>query len=511
MRVINPSAGADSVKLYISYRYWDRANRDSTVAVKIGNNTSTWRLLYYDTGPIKRIIYPATVNMFERYNLTPRNFVASVIDSLNGTPRFRHIYTYNQVGDRSSDSLLSTKPGLSTVQGKIRWNYDNIRRLTATRYPSSIAGGDSAIYAYDAMGNRDSKTSGGSTNTYSYNLNNNQMSGEGGNAYTYDANGNLIQKSTVTEEMFDYSHDFENRLTKVKQLTTSDSVRFEYDGLGQRSRKVGLTDTTRYTWDGLYPVVEWKNNGKLKQSFIYANGLLLGLIDSTLYTNRRFFVLHDGLGSSVCMTNDSARIVRSLIYSDFGETLVDTTASNTPNLNRLYAGYSWDGTPDNSYWMKYRQTYDPTVGRFGQEDPFLRIGFLHRLKSCIPCAQIQAPLRMEFTDNPQFLNPYLYVLNNPTNDIDPDGLQAKKEIKLFKWMKERYKDKIKGDVSHLENCKKYAQGLAVYGENAHDPNVWADCNACCMDVFDNMCPTKGFLDHCFAECTKEHRAIKKPW
>lgn len=56
--------------------------------------------------------------------------------------------------DRSSDSLLLTQPDASTIQGKIRWNYDNIRRSTATRYPASIASGDSAIYAYDAMGNR---------------------------------------------------------------------------------------------------------------------------------------------------------------------------------------------------------------------------------------------------------------------------------------------------------------------------------------------------------------------
>lgn len=416
MQVLNNSNGA--VRFYQSYPLWDRANRDTATAVKVGANIYTWRMQYYDTGPLKRILYPyISTALKERYFLNPRNFVTMVTDTFGAsTLKFRNIYAYNPVGDRSSDSLLCTKPAGGTVQGKIRWNYDNIRRLAATRYPASIAGGDSAIYSYDAMGNRSSKTSSGYTNTYSYNLTNNQMTSEGGNAYSYDANGNLIQKSTVAEEMFDYSHDFENRLTKVKQLTTSDSVRFEYDGLGQRIRKIGLTDTTRYTWDGLYPVVEWNNQGKLKQAFIYANGLLLGLIDSTLYTNRRFFVLHDGLGSSICMANDSARIVRSLIYSDFGSPLVDTSAANTPALNRLYAGYSWDGSPANFNWMKYRQTFDPAIGRFGQEDPLLQTDISNSLSIFSSNSS-----RYLYLNNPHKLNCYVYSRNNPANFFDPTG------------------------------------------------------------------------------------------
>jgi YD repeat-containing protein len=247
------------------------------------------------------------------------------------------------------------------------------------------------------------------------------MSGEGGNAYSYDANGNLIQKSTVIEDMFDYVYDFENRLTKVKQLTTSDSVRYEYDGLGQRTRKVGLTDTTRYTWDGLYPVVEWNNQGKLKQTFVYANGLLLGIVDSTLATNRRYYVLHDGLGSSIALTDSAASIKRSLIYSDFGQSLVDTSASGAPSLNRMYAGYSWDGSPANFYWMKGRQSYDPVIGRFGQEDPLLQKECSNNRCNKGSCPIIRSN-NVNPTASPQELNPYLYVGNNPINLLDPSGL-----------------------------------------------------------------------------------------
>lgn len=402
MQVLNNSNGA--VRFYQSYPLWDRANRDTTTAVKVGANVYTWRMQYYDTGPLKRILYPyISTALKERYFLNSRNFITMVTDTFGAsTLRFRNIYAYNPVGDRSSDSLLCTKPAGGTVQGKIRWNYDNIRRLAATRYPASITGGDSAIYAYDAMGNRTSKVSGGGTTSYSYNLNNNELTSNGG-SYQYDANGNVIQRAMPNLSEYVYAYDFENRLTKAKYtFMASDSVTYEYDGLGKRTRKVGLTDTTRNTWDGLYPVVEWNNQGKLKQAFIYTNGLLLGLIDSTLYTNRRFFVLHDGLGSSICMTNDSARIVRSFIYSDFGERLVDETAANTPSLNRLYAGYPWDGSPANFYWMDFRQTYDPTIGRFSQEDPVEVNKYA-----------------------PRDYNLFIYGVDNPTSYFDPTGGWAK--------------------------------------------------------------------------------------
>jgi RHS repeat-associated protein len=417
MRVMD---GSGNVKFYQSYPQWDRANRDTTTAVKVGNNAYTWRMQYYDTGPVKRILYPATTTLRERYNLTSRNFVANVLDSIGSNLRFRNIYEYNQVGYRSTDSLLLTKPAGGTVVGKIRWNYDNILRLNKTKYPASIASGDSVLYQYDAMGNRTVMTKNSGTTNYTYNLPDNQLLSNGG-TYTYDDNGNLTQK--VSGSTYAYAYDYENRLNKVKVGT--DSVRFEYDGLGQRTRKVNATDTTRYTWDGLYPVVEWKNSGKLKQTFVYANGLLLGIIDSTVTTNKRYFVLHDGLGSSISMTNDSARIVRSFIYSDFGERLVDETATNTPTLNRLYAGYPWDGLPANFYWMPGRQIFDPTIGRFAQEDPeFQSDRFIHS-GSCGGGSALSGVIV------PQKLNLYSYVINNPLNLTDPLGLWCQEVSRHF--------------------------------------------------------------------------------
>jgi RHS repeat-associated protein len=114
---------------------------------------------------------------------------------------------------------------------------------------------------------------------------------------------------------------------------------------------------------------------------------------------KRYFVLHDGLGSTICLTDSAANIKRTLIYSDFGERLIDTTASTVPSLNRLYAGYSWDASPANFYWMPGRQSYDPVIGRFGQEDP------------------VNKTYKM-----PPNLNLYLYVTNNPASYIDPTGL-----------------------------------------------------------------------------------------
>lgn len=126
------------------------------------------------------------------------------------------------------------------------------------------------------------------------------------------------------------------------------------------------------------------------------------------------------------MTNDSARIVRSQIYSDFGSSLVDTSAANTPTLNRLYAGYSWDGSPANFYWMLGRQSYDPTIGRFEQEDPLLQTAYSTAAEACcFPYLSnhttVTLPRKFDWKSLPHELNGFSYVTNNPVNTRDPSG------------------------------------------------------------------------------------------
>lgn len=73
--------------------------------------------------------------------------------------------------------------------------------------------------------------------------------------------------------------------------------------------------------------------------------------------------------------------------------------------------------------MKYRQSYVPALGRFGQEDPVLQVGLNNYRAGCSLCrGSINKTLVWQKT--PQMLNAYQYVFNNPVSAADPLGLKV---------------------------------------------------------------------------------------
>ena len=95
---------------------------------------------------------------------------------------------------------------------------------------------------------------------------------------------------------------------------------------------------------------------------------------------------------------------RRYTYDAFGLPTIlapdDTVRLTSAIGNRfLFTGREWDATPElYSYRARY---YEPWIGRFYARDPFPGVVAL-----------------------PGTLHPYMYVLNNPVNFIDPSGLDA---------------------------------------------------------------------------------------
>ena len=120
----------------------------------------------------------------------------------------------------------------------------------------------------------------------------------------------------------------------------------------------------------------------------------------------RFFHT-DHLGSTTLVTDEEGRVVERIEYKPFGE--VYRREVRDPATGQLIVGSAApSGSPhgftgqrhDTStglYYYKARY-YDPSLGRFSQPDPF-----------------VQGPA------DPQTLNRYAYVGNNPTNFTDPSG------------------------------------------------------------------------------------------
>ncbi|MBI4320634.1 MAG: hypothetical protein HY675_19255 [Chloroflexi bacterium] len=101
----------------------------------------------------------------------------------------------------------------------------------------------------------------------------------------------------------------------------------------------------------------------------------------------------DHLGGSTRVTDASGNIVDSIGYACYGET---RSGGSNLQTDRKFTGQVLD-LSTGLYWYASRP-YSPVLGRFTQADTVL------------------ADLR-----NPQAMNPYSYVLNNPLRYVDPSG------------------------------------------------------------------------------------------
>jgi RHS repeat-associated protein len=113
----------------------------------------------------------------------------------------------------------------------------------------------------------------------------------------------------------------------------------------------------------------------------------------TLVAPQTVFYHADGLGSMTELTDGSGTVVQRYSYEAFGALLASRGTVTQP-----YTFIARELDPETGLYHYRARTYDPTTGRFLQEDP---VGF-------------------EGGD----YNLYRYVLNDPVNLVDPFGLFA---------------------------------------------------------------------------------------
>ena len=113
----------------------------------------------------------------------------------------------------------------------------------------------------------------------------------------------------------------------------------------------------------------------------------------------------DHLGSINVVTNDSAAVQERLEYEPFGKRRYPNGTTDVPGTlkssltNRGFTGH--EELDEVGLVHMNGRVYDPSIGRFASADPF-----------------VQAPF------NPQSLNRYSYVFNNPLSLTDPTGYEA---------------------------------------------------------------------------------------
>ncbi len=276
---------------------------------------------------------------------------------------------------------------LSTASHKLSYSYDSLNRLgTAVATDLSDNTLWSQTYTYDRWGNMSCSGTGLCT-SMSYNAsNNNQLSSVGLASVTYDAAGNLTQDSSSVPP-HSYQWDAEGHIRSIDSGTTANMT---FNALGWR---VYRSNAARSYWvdpqgrllGGYWG--QWNAAVPLGGRTLaeYASGS-----NETLY-----FDHPNALGSEEQWTNWAGSYAGEVQFYPWGAKWGDTTNGN------LY------------HYFASLQLYDPEVDGYQPPNRY-EIPRLGRWLT-------PDPLAGDIT-NPQSLNLYAYVMNNPTTFSDPLGL-----------------------------------------------------------------------------------------
>ncbi len=182
-------------------------------------------------------------------------------------------------------------------------------------------------------------------------------------------------------------------------------------GEGNRVRKIQNGIQTRYVNDVALPLVEvlmeTDGVGNPQAVYTYGNGLI-----SVNRSGVNAYYHYDGLGSVRQLTDAFGQRMVSYMYDGFGNVrAVSGTADNPYG----FTGESQLTEADNLIFLRARY-YDLRTGRFISRDPLLLPEF--PVFKGISGKTIVWYNRL----SPDFLNAYIYCINNPIKWVDPSGL-----------------------------------------------------------------------------------------
>jgi RHS repeat-associated protein len=312
-------------------------------------------------------------------------------------------YTYNATG-----TVASVTGAVNGTQVSEQYRYDPLQRVTNATVTSSGAT-QRLWYMYDTVGNRIWQGLNTTSQTlpsykwittkYSYNPANNELLNYTtlGNAvsYSYDTNGNLISRNANSSH-WTYKWDVPGHLISVSN-NTGPQAYYAYDALGRRLEAKEGVSATFYAYLGTETQSEIIPAGSTT-SYAFANGMRIAK-----YSTYTIAYYHpDALGSTRSVTDSIGKVVFTDNYQPFGQNNGAPTGSET---------YRFTGKPvsqTTGLYYEYQRWYDPTIGRF-----------------------ISADHSPGHRANPQSLNLYVYVLNDPSTNTDPTGLDCFSSLSSF--------------------------------------------------------------------------------
>lgn len=273
-----------------------------------------------------------------------------------GTPTvFSANYSYDALSRLTSKT--ETINGTATTTG---YSYDAAGRLASVQQNGATI----AAYTYDANGNRMTAQENGSTRTATYNAQD-QLVSVDNTSYSYTRDGRLQSKSNGGQTTT-YAYDLAGNLT---QVTLPDTTQIAYiaDGFNRRvTRLVNGAPVQSFLYlNKLNPIAELDSNGNVVSLFVY--GSRTNTPDYIVRDGITYRLISDRLGSPRLVINTTTgEIMQRLEYDAWGRVLFDSNPGFQPFG---FAGGLYD--PATSLVRFGARDYDPEVGRWTAKDPLL--------------------------------------------------------------------------------------------------------------------------------------------
>jgi len=307
-------------------------------------------------------------------------------------------YVYNDAGNNRLHSITTARGTTGLLS--LTYGYDAVRNVTSITDDIVPANGQS--FTYDALNRLASATSAGfAAVPYSDAAYGAAAAGPGvaygydpikvhavastsdGRSYAYDANGNLRSDGTRVLQ-----YDYANRPSAITLGGTQ--LGFTYDANGAR--------VTKRVWSG----------ATLLRSTVYVGRLYecsAGVCTRNLFAGDRRIASYssdgttryyhaDHLGSTRVVTDGAGAAQESTLYLPYGD-----AAAPAAGAKYRYTGQELDA--ESGLYCYGARYYNAVLGRFVSADP-------------------SGP----DIGNPQALNRYSYVLNNPIFLVDPSGYEG---------------------------------------------------------------------------------------
>jgi len=312
-------------------------------------------------------------------------------------------------------SRIDNVPSTAVVAS---YTFDELNRvLTETRAASGVSPAQTISWTYKAIGNIDTRTEGGVTNTYNYNNSgagsyqphavasvSGSVNGVANPSYQYDANGNMTSGAnrSVTWTSF-------NMAEYVKQGTTT--LSYKYDSEHERAKETytlaGVTQRTTYyinpaAGSGLFYEDESGVAGAVQKFYVSAGNVTVAMITNKAGTWSTQYWHKDHLGSNAVTTNAAGTVIERLAYEPFGKRRQAngaTDASGALKPTSTDRGFTEHEHMDEVGLINMNgRVYDPGLGRF-----------------------MSADTMVPNENDSQDYNRYSYASNRPLNGVDPSG------------------------------------------------------------------------------------------